>query len=268
VIEKSASDECECPVGENGCTPGFWKNHPDCWCDAYDPDDLVGDVFDIPGDLSELADDTLMAALKYKGGSGVIGAARNLLRHGVSALLNACSDDVPFPMGVAGVIDAVNTALATLDRDEITAAKNILAMYNELGCSIDAHCNPIEEPDFITPARGGIDTAEDASGLMESKETPEQLPTKAAVSQSSPNPFRDTARIQFQLPTSGAVAIDVYDVSGRHVISLMDDQRPAGYHDVVWDGRNSAGSQVPAGVYFYRVRLEDETLMEKMILVR
>jgi hypothetical protein len=96
----------------------------------------------------------------------------------------------------------------------------------------------------------------------------EELPTEVSVSQSAPNPFRDTARIQFQLPTSGSVTIDVYDVAGRHVVTLMDEEKLAGYYEAVWDGRNSAGTPVPAGVYFYRVRLGDETLMRKMILVR
>jgi uncharacterized repeat protein (TIGR01451 family) len=257
-----------CPIaGENGCTPGFWKNHPDCWCGTYDPEDRVDSVFTIPSELSALADDTLMDALNYPGGAKVIGAARNLLRSAVSALLNACSDDVAYPMGEAAVISAVNAALATLDRDEILALHGTLDMYNNYGCSIDAHCNPIvhgleelwgsallrEEPEEL----GGLTSDEKG-----------QLPTEAAVSQSAPNPFRDTARIQFQLPTSGAVAIDVFDVAGRHVVSLMDEDKPAGYHEAVWDGRNSAGTPVPAGVYFYVVRLGDETLTRKMILIR
>jgi hypothetical protein len=104
--------------------------------------------------------------------------------------------------------------------------------------------------------------------LPEHKEDGEQLPTETAVSPSSPNPFRDTARIQYQLPESGAVAIDVYDVAGRHVVSLLDEEMPAGYHEAVWNGTNNAGAQVPTGVYFYKVRLDEETLLRKVILVR
>ena len=111
---------CSPPPPSSYCSPGFWKNHPDCWCEDYDPSDRVDSVFTVPSELSELADDSLMKAAKYGGGGGVIGAARNLLRHAVSALLNACSDDVDYPMGVTGVINTVNAALATLDRDEIT----------------------------------------------------------------------------------------------------------------------------------------------------
>jgi hypothetical protein len=143
----SATATCDCPSGENGCTPGFWKTHPDCWCDRFEPTDMLGDVFTIPSELSEYADDTLMAGLKFGGGSGVDGAARNLFRSAVAAILNGCSPDVPYPMSADGVIDAVNAALATLDRHEILAQHAELDELNNLGCSIDAHCNPISMED-------------------------------------------------------------------------------------------------------------------------
>jgi hypothetical protein len=149
--------------GDQGCTPGFWKvqpkfDPPHCWCDRYDPDDLIGDVFDIPATLgndlqkkSDGAPDTLDEALAYGGGKGVEGAARNLLRSAVAAVLNACNDNVAYPMGEQEVIDAVNAALATLDRDTILALHAELDGYNNLGCSIDNHCNPIPVP-TPTPA--------------------------------------------------------------------------------------------------------------------
>jgi uncharacterized repeat protein (TIGR01451 family) len=260
-----------CPIeGENGCTPGFWKNHPDCWCETYEPGDRVDSVFTIPSELGNLADDTLMQAFGYGGGKGIYGGARILLRAAVAAILNACNDNVAYPMGETAVINAVNAALATLDRQEMVGLGGILDMYNNYGCSIDAHCDPITDgpEEAWGPALRG-EEPEGLDGLISGeKQDVDQLPTEVAVSQSSPNPFRDTARIQFQLPTSGAVTIDVYDVAGRHVTSLMDEEKPAGYHEAVWNGRNSAGTPVPAGVYFYRVLLDDETLLRKMILVR
>ncbi|MHB1455239.1 MAG: DUF7507 domain-containing protein [Saccharofermentanales bacterium] len=139
----TASDSCEVIIEDyEGLTPGFWKNHPDLWVD-YDPDDLVGDVFDIPAALSALADDTLMEALNYKGGSGAIGAARNLLRQAVAALLNASHPDVNYAMTEAEIIDAVNDALASMDREIMDMLKDQLDMYNNAGGGIDAHGNPI-----------------------------------------------------------------------------------------------------------------------------
>lgn len=134
-------------VGNEGCTPGFWKNHTNCWVD-YSSSELVGDVFAIPAELDSLSDDTLMEALRYKGGSKAIGAARILLRHAVAAVLNAAHPDIAYPMPSASAIIAdVNAALDGLNRDTILGLKNQLDEYNNRGCSIDAHCNPCTECD-------------------------------------------------------------------------------------------------------------------------
>ena len=271
VLEDEASDCCECQGGLHGCTPGFWKNHPDCWCEDYDPSDRVDSVFTIPSELSELADDSLMKALKYHGGSGVIGAARNLLRHGVSALLNACSDDVDYPMGVAGVINTVNAALATLDRDEIDAVKNVLAGYNELGCSIDAHCRPIEDHD-LDGEEGEPGSVGEAAGEFRQgeKDAPEELPTRTAVSQSAPNPFRIAATIRFDLPTDSPVDLRVFNVSGRLVRVLVNEVAglPRGRHAVRWDGLDERGQRTAPGVYFYRLRAGEFAATRRVVRLR
>ena len=98
---------------------------------------------EIVTELSDLADDTLIKALKYGGGKGTIGAAKNLLRHAVAALLNASHPHVNYAMTFTQIIDVVNAALASLDRGTIEELKNQLDMYNNAGSSIDAHGNPI-----------------------------------------------------------------------------------------------------------------------------
>ncbi|MHC4289504.1 MAG: hypothetical protein ACYTCN_08530 [Planctomycetota bacterium] len=152
--EKEAEADCPCG-GEDGCTPGFWKNHPDCWCESYDPEDPVADVFtalqdpnyiDLGGqgskDKWDVDTDTLMDAINYGGGRGLEGAARNLLRHSVAAILNGCSGDVNYPISDALIIDLVNAALATEDVDMIQELHSVLAEWNEYGCPINAHCDP------------------------------------------------------------------------------------------------------------------------------
>jgi hypothetical protein len=223
----------------------------------------MGDVFTFPSELSQFADDTLMEGMRYGGGGGLEGTVRNMLRHATAALQNACDPDVNYPMGVNGVINAVNTALATLDVDAIHALHSELAMYNEYGCPQDAHCRP-SNGDDRSAGRSLFDASDEGVDLE-----PEDrgMSTTGAFSQAHPNPFKDSVRIQFGLPQSGAVAIDVFDVTGRHVVNLIDRDMSAGTHDVVWNGRNAAGIPMPAGVYFYRVRLGDETLMKKMMMI-
>jgi len=126
----------------SGLTPGFWKNHTDLWVD-YTPGQFVGDVFDIPAELSDLADDTLLEALAYKGGKDAIGMARNLLRQAVAALLNASHPLVNYPATVTDIITDTNDALATLDRDAMEVLKDQFDMWNNLEGGIDAHGNPL-----------------------------------------------------------------------------------------------------------------------------
>ncbi len=253
---------CPCP-GENGCTPGFWKNHPVCWCDRFDPDDdLLGEVFDVPSQLDDYAEDTLMDGMNYGGGKGVEGAARNLFRSAVAAILNGCSSDVPYPMSADAVITAVNAALATLDRGEILAVHTMLDVLNNLGCSIDAHCRPIgDEPD---DKRAEANTGE----ITNPADHRAGINPTVAWSQPIPNPFMGTTTINFGIPKSGSVAIDIYDVAGRHVSTVLNAEKAAGTHEAVWNGRNSNGASVPAGVYFYRFTFDNEFLMKKMIVMR
>jgi hypothetical protein len=159
TIVKQDSADCDVIEGTEGCTPGFWKNHPDCWR-CYDEATLVSDVFTVLSDsnysYADYSDgkcdfdaNTLKQSIRYKGGTGVFGAARNLLRHASAALQNACSQDVGYPLTVDGVIDMVNDALASEKAVTINGAKNLLVMFNEYGCPINAACelNGSEEPE-------------------------------------------------------------------------------------------------------------------------
>jgi hypothetical protein len=134
--------------GDEGCTPGFWKNHSDCW-ECVSPHALVKHTFpvdaELPPELEELGDDTLMQALKYGGGKGLAGAGRNLLRQAVAALLNACDPDVAYPLSVDDVKELVRVYVETLDRGQMLELKDLFDRLNNLGCPIDAHCRPHAE---------------------------------------------------------------------------------------------------------------------------
>jgi hypothetical protein len=125
-----------------GCTPGYWRNHTGSW-QGYSPTDTVGSVFSSAP--ASLADDTLLTAVQYPGGEGVVGGSQILLRAAVAALLNAAHPLVPYVLTVDEVIVQVNTALATGDRDTILALATVLDDYNNAGCSIDAAGNPIDD---------------------------------------------------------------------------------------------------------------------------
>jgi hypothetical protein len=124
--------QCE---GEEGLTPGFWKNHPDAWADTpYDPDSTtLGDVFSSSKSYFH-EDDTMLQALSYKGGPRLDGAAKILLRAAVAAVLNAAHPLVNYPLTLDEIIYQVNSALDSEDRDTMLDLAFDLDTYNNYGC--------------------------------------------------------------------------------------------------------------------------------------
>jgi hypothetical protein len=127
-------------IGDEGCSPGFWKQHTAAtiWGPTgYSSNDLVGGVFQ--GMFGVLADDTLEQALHYEGGPGLDGAERILLRAAVAALLNSAHPDIDYPSTSNQVIAKVNEALESDNRVVILDLAEKLDANNDLGCSIDAN---------------------------------------------------------------------------------------------------------------------------------
>jgi hypothetical protein len=83
-----------------------------------------------------------------------------------------------------------------------------------------------------------------------------------------PNPTRNTTSISYSLPTPSAVKLQVFDVGGRLVRTLVDEMRPEGRHTVVWNGRLADGSPLPSGVYFTRLEAGDFHQTRKVTVTR
>jgi hypothetical protein len=90
----------------------------------------------------------------------------------------------------------------------------------------------------------------------------------ASLMQNYPNPFNPSTSIAFSLAERGNVAVAVYDVAGRLVTVLVDDEIDAGPHSVEWDGRDAGGNDVASGTYFARMSTENKHFETKMILMR
>jgi hypothetical protein len=88
------------------------------------------------------------------------------------------------------------------------------------------------------------------------------------LSQNSPNPFNPSTTISFYLPSRGVVALSVYDVTGSLVARLVNEERSAGRHSVLWNGTNQSGERVSSGIYFCRLQAGKEIRLRKMALLR
>jgi hypothetical protein len=97
---------------------------------------------------------------------------------------------------------------------------------------------------------------------------PEPLPTQVEFSGAAPNPFLDRTRFEFALPTATPVRLELYDIGGRRVRSLLDGPQSAGRQSVTWDGRSDAGVRVDPGVYWARLEVGGRTYTRRIALLR
>ena len=96
----------------------------------------------------------------------------------------------------------------------------------------------------------------------------EEIPTEYNLYQNYPNPFNPTTEIKFSIPKSGNVELRVYDILGREVMELVNENFAAGSYTVEWNGKNNYGNQVPSGVYIYTIRSGQFISSKKMILLK
>jgi hypothetical protein len=90
-----------------------------------------------------------------------------------------------------------------------------------------------------------------------------------ALSQAYPNPFNPVTKIAYSIAEAGPVAIEVYNVAGRVVRTLLDEEFEAGTSGhVTWDGRDDAGERCASGVYFYRIQAPGFAASRKMIMLK
>ncbi len=124
--------ELQLPPEEDGegNTPGFWKRHQELWV-TYIPSQTLDSVFIIPA-VYEVGSNTLIEALGFGGGGGLPGAARILMRAAVAALLNAAHPEVNYPLSETEIINQVNNALQSFNRDTIVDLAGIYNTYNNL----------------------------------------------------------------------------------------------------------------------------------------
>lgn len=148
LFDEDCAELCPEPSGgDEGCTPGFWKNNGDkhgasAW-DCFSPDTLFSVVFSLKEPLKirgkgqrTITDPALLQALGANGGG-----VNAMVRHGVAAMLNACSDCVDYAIGdplqvIFMIEDTLNEVPGALTVDEL---HSMFAENNEAGCPVNQH---------------------------------------------------------------------------------------------------------------------------------
>ena len=94
------------------------------------------------------------------------------------------------------------------------------------------------------------------------------VPEEYTLSQNYPNPFNPSTMISFTVPSEGHVLLNIYDITGRLIMTLVDENLGSGYHEVSWDGTDMFSSNVSAGLYIYSLQAEGVALNRKMVLMK
>ena len=94
------------------------------------------------------------------------------------------------------------------------------------------------------------------------------IPTAYRLSDAYPNPFNPVTKFNYEVPSTEHVSIDIYNLTGRHIKSLVNSIQNPGYKTVQWNATNNSGQPVSAGVYIYTIQAGDFRDKKKVILLK
>ena len=122
-----------------------------------------------------------------------------------------------------------------------------------LAGSYSYHCTP-------HPFMTGTVVVSAATGIEDQSSS---IPGKFEISQNYPNPFNARTSISYVIPSESRVTIEIFDLLGRRVETLVDRDETAGTHFVIWDAENAS-----SGLYFYRIKADDIEITKMMSLIK
>jgi hypothetical protein len=114
----------------------------------------------------------------------------------------------------------------------------------------------------LTIHHAGFWTIQKSTGPVSAKLVP-GIPLKPVLHQNYPNPFNPSTTIRFSIPERQHVRLSVYDLLGREVATLVDEEKDAGWYSVMYDA-----SRLASGVYLYRIQADSFVLTKRFILLK
>jgi subtilisin-like proprotein convertase family protein len=167
-----------------------------------------------------------------------------------------CAGTTPWYAGVANPVGS----LASLNGESTAGDWKLHISDNALGDVGELVAWELD----TTPALAGICDSCAAGGVS----VPIVGVGTFRLDQNRPNPFAGRSDISFQLARDGHARIEILDVSGRLVRTLVDRPMAEGAHAVTWDGRDESRNSVAAGIYFYRLKSGADSRIKRMSVIR
>jgi hypothetical protein len=100
------------------------------------------------------------------------------------------------------------------------------------------------------------------------KDNDKNSPLTFELGNNYPNPFNPSTTIEYSIPDAGRVTLEIFNILGQNVLTLVDEEQSRGRYQIMWDGKDKAGSLVGSGVYFYQLRTSKAVTVKKMILLK
>ena len=122
----------------------------------------------------------------------------------------------------------------------------------------------------VSEEEGGIPyTCDETIALpLGIEDNPIVNPISYALSQNYPNPFNSSTRISYDVPVAGHVQVNIYNIEGRLVRTLVNGNTDPGTHHVTWNGLNNTGAAVSTGVYLYSLQAGEFQAVRKMVYLK
>ena len=99
-------------------------------------------------------------------------------------------------------------------------------------------------------------------------EAPRPIPEKFELVNLYPNPFNPILTIQYNVDIKQDVSIDIYNILGQRVNTLLNQEMPAGYHSITWNGKNNKGVLLGSGIYFIKIGTKNQSYVKKVSFIK
>ncbi len=127
-------------------------------------------------------------------------------------------------------------------------------------------CVTSSNPNTVLEQLSSGDCAD--SWFVDLREDSSMVPTPAKLSLSNyPNPFNPSTSIAYSLPNDGMIEIEIYNIKGQLVKTLVNEEQLAGLYQTDWNGKDNNEKNVSTGIYFYKLSTGEQTLIKKMLLL-
>ena len=150
------------------------------------------------------------------------------------------------------------------------SARGLGSPEDDLGITIGSPTLDIESLEIPSGAGGNLDAFRVLTESQSQTGVGDEgfVPASFALRAPTPNPFHAATRIRFDLPQEAPVTLEVFDISGRLVRTLIRDTVIAGAHEKVWNGLDDTGRSVSSGVYLYRLRAGSFRATQRVVMLR